>query len=217
MTVAPGRGNRGTMVYPAVTSTAALITMVQMGALEFHIWGSREATLEAPDRVVFDLDPAPEVRWAEVRTAALRLRDDLRERGLESLVMTSGGKGLHVVVPLRPQAGWDAVAGFAREVAEGLVAQYPQQYVATMSKAKRAGKVFIDHFRNGRGATAIAPYSLRARDGAAVATPLAWDELARTAGGAVWTAPRVLRRLRSREDPWAEAGSLGRQTWRQRR
>ena len=201
----------GTKVYPDVTSAAALITMVQLGALEFHIWGSREAHLETPDRIVFDLDPAPDVRWADVRTAALRLREDLSGRGLESLLMTSGGKGLHVVVPMRPEADWSAVKGFSRDVVEDLVRRYPQKYVASMSKAKRPGKVFIDHFRNGRGATAIAPYSLRARDGAPVATPLAWDELGKTAGGGVWTAARVLRRLRSRPDPWAGADQLGRQ------
>jgi bifunctional non-homologous end joining protein LigD len=201
----------GTTTYPDVTSAAALITMVQLGALEFHIWGSREAHLETPDRIVFDLDPAPDVRWADVRTAALRLRDDLSGRGLESLLMTSGGKGLHVVVPLRPEADWSAIKGFARDVVEDLVRRYPQKYVASMSKAKRSGKVFVDHFRNGRGATAIAPYSLRARDGAPVATPLTWDELGKTAGGGVWTAPRVLRRLRSRPDPWAGADQLGRQ------
>jgi len=185
--------------------------MVQLGALEFHIWGSREGHLETPDRIVFDLDPAPDVRWADVRTAAVRLRNDLSRRGLESLLMTSGGKGLHVVVPLRPEADWSDVKRFSRDVAEDLVRRYPQKYVASMSKSKRPGKVFIDHFRNGRGATAIAPYSLRARDGAPVATPLAWNELGKTAGGGVWTAARVLRRLRSRPDPWAGADKLGRQ------
>jgi bifunctional non-homologous end joining protein LigD len=185
--------------------------MVQLGALEFHIWGSREHHLETPDRIVFDLDPAPDVKWAEVRTGALRLREDLADRGLQSLLMTSGGKGLHVVIPLRPEAGWDAVKEFSRAVVEDLVRRYPEKYVATMSKAKRPGKVFIDHFRNGRGATAVAPYSLRRRDGAPVATPIAWDELSRIAGGGVWTAPRVRRRLRSRPDPWEGAGRLARQ------
>lgn len=205
------REGRGSMTYPAIATAEALLTMVQLGALEFHIWGSREDHLELPDRLVFDLDPAPDVRWAEVRRGALRLREDLADRGLQSLLMTSGGKGLHVVVPVRPEAGWDAVKDFSRAVVEDLVRLYPEKYVATMSKAKRPGKVFIDHFRNGRGATAIAPYSLRSRDGAPVATPIAWDELPRTAGGGVWTAPRVRRRLRSRPDPWEGAGRLARQ------
>ena len=201
----------GSMTYAAITTAEALLTMVQLGALEFHIWGSREDHLETPDRIVFDLDPAPDVRWTDVRAGAVRLREHLTDRGLQSLLMTSGGKGLHVVVTLRPEAGWDAVKDFSRAVVEDLVRLYPGKYVATMSKAKRPGKVFIDHFRNGRGATAITPYSLRARDGAPVATPLAWEELGRTAGGGVWTARRLLRRLRSQPDPWAGADQLSRQ------
>ena len=203
--------DKGGMEYPAVATSAALMTMVQLGALEFHIMGSREDHLETPDRLVFDLDPAPDVAWREVVAGARLLRDDLRERGLESLVMTSGGKGLHVVVPLRPEAAWQAVRGFTREVAEGLVERYPQKYTATMSKAKRTGKVFIDHFRNGRAATAVAPYSLRAREGAAVAAPLDWDELGKTRGGAVWTAPRMLASVRlGARAPWAAAAAMDR-------
>jgi bifunctional non-homologous end joining protein LigD len=151
----------------------------------------------------------PDVPWTRVREAARRLRDELAEVGLESLLKTSGGKGLHVVVPVQPRAGWEEAAAFARLVVEHLALQEPDKYTATMSKAKRGGKVFIDHFRNGRGATAVAPYSLRARPGAPVALPLAWDELGSTKGGADWDAQRTLRRLRAqRRDPWADFAAL---------
>ena len=202
-----------TAEYASVNGIEALIAMVQLGVLEFHIGGSREGRLETPDRVVFDLDPAPDVGWRRrPRRRCGCSGTTWRTVVSRSLLMTSGGKGLHVVVPLRPEAGWEAVIQFARDTAEGLVERHPQKFTATMSKAKRTGKVFIDHFRNGRGATAVAPYSLRARESPAVAAPLGWGELGKTSGGAVWTAPRVLRRLRAQaHDPWADERSLARQ------
>jgi bifunctional non-homologous end joining protein LigD len=198
--------------YPVITDLDALLTMVQLGALEFHIWGSKETQLERPDRMVFDLDPAPEVPWKDVRTAARVLRDSLASYGLQSLAMTTGGKGLHVIVPLQPLADWHTIGAFARNVAQSLAAREPQKYTTTMAKAKRTGKIFIDTFRNRRGATAVAPYSLRARDGAPAATPLAWNELGRTAGGAAWTASSVPRRLRAQAaDPWKDYSRLAAQ------
>ncbi|HEX5641476.1 MAG TPA: DNA ligase D, partial [Thermoleophilia bacterium] len=145
-----------------------------------------------------------------VREAARTLRDELEDRGLESYLRTSGGKGLHVVVPFTPRRHWPFVGAFTREVVEALVAREPGRYTATMSKAKRGGKVFVDHFRNGRGATSVTSYSLRARPGAPVAVPISWDELGRTRGGGDWTAERVLRRLRGRDDPWADFPATGR-------
>ena len=199
-----------TVVYPVVDTPEALLAMVQNGSVEFHVWGSRVGAIEAPDILVFDLDPAPDVPWSRVREAARTLRDELEDRGLESYLRTSGGKGLHVVVPFTPRQHWPRVGAFAREVVEALVAHEPGRYTATMSKAKRGGKVFVDHFRNGRGATSVTSYSLRARPGAPVAMPISWDELGRTRGGADWTAERVLRRLRGRDDPWADFAATGR-------
>ena len=146
-----------------------------------------------------------------MREAARALRSELEERGLESFVRTSGGKGLHVVVPYSPGVDWAGAGAFARDVAETLAAREPDRYTATMSKAKRGGRVFMDHFRNGRGATSVTSYSLRARAGAPVALPISWDELGRVGSGGEWTAGRVLRRLRTRrDDPWADFWTVGR-------
>ncbi len=202
--------NEKTVFYPVVDTPEALLAMVQNGSVEFHVWGSRVGAIEAPDILVFDLDPAPDVPWSRVREAARTLRDELEDRGLESYLRTSGGKGLHVVVPFAPRQHWPRVGAFAREVVEALVAHEPGRYTATMSKARRGGRVFIDHFRNGRGATSVTSYSLRARPGAPVAMPISWDELGKTRGGADWTAERVLRRLRGRDDPWADFAATGR-------
>jgi bifunctional non-homologous end joining protein LigD len=199
------------VVYPVVDTAEGLLAMVQNGAVEFHVWGSRVSAIEVPDILVFDLDPGPDVDWRRVREAARTLREELEGRGLESFLRTSGGKGVHVVVPFTSQARWPRVAAFAREVVEALVAREPDKYTATMSKAKRGGKVFIDHFRNGRGATSVTSYSLRGRPGAPVAMPIGWDELGRTRGGADWTAERVLHRLETRAaDPWAGFFETGR-------
>lgn len=197
-------------VYPVVDSPEALIAMVQNGAVEFHVWGARVSAIETPDILVFDLDPAPDVEWRGVREAARALRDELAGRGLESYLRTSGGKGLHVVAPFTSRARWPRVGAFAREVVDALVERQPTRYTATMSKAKRGGKVFVDHFRNGRGATSVASYSLRSRPGAPVAMPVAWDELGAIKAGNAWTAERVLRRLKTRKaDPWADFWTVG--------
>jgi bifunctional non-homologous end joining protein LigD len=200
-----------TVVYPVVDTTEGLLAMVQNGAVEFHVWGSRVEAIETPDILVFDLDPDPALPWRRVREAALALREELAGRGLKSYVRTSGGKGLHVVAPFTPHERWPRVGAFAREVVETLADREPDRYTATMSKAKRGGKVFVDHFRNGRGATSVTSYSLRARAGAPVALPIGWDELGRTQGGADWTAAKVLRRLKTRSaDPWAGFFDTGR-------
>jgi bifunctional non-homologous end joining protein LigD len=198
------------VVYPVVDTPEGLVAMVQNGAVEFHVWGSRVGAIETPDILVFDLDPSPDVPWRRVREAARTLRDELSDRGLESYLRTSGGKGLHVVVPCTSRAQWPRAGAFAREVVEALVAREPAKYTATMSKAKRGGKVFVDHFRNGRGATSVTSYSLRARPGAPVAVPIAWDELGKVKAGSEWTAERMLRRLRTRrDDPWAGFWTTG--------
>jgi DNA ligase D-like protein (predicted polymerase) len=162
----------------AAESAAGLVGATQMGAIEFHIWGSRKMSLEQPDRIVFDLDPDEGLPFGAVRGAASDLRNRLDDLGLPSAAMLSGGKGIHLIVPLRPKAEWAAVRLFSRTVAVILSDAQPDRFVATMSKAKRKGRNFIDWLRNERGATAIAPYSLRARPGAKVAVPATWEELA---------------------------------------
>lgn len=164
--------------YITVSSAAGLVAAAQMGAIEFHIWGSRNKALDRPDRLVFDLDPDDALPFTAVRSAAFDLRDRLDDLGLPSAPMLTGGKGIHVIVPLRPKAEWDTVKLFSRTMAVMLSDAEPDRFVATMSKARRTGRIFIDWLRNERGATAIAPYSVRARPGAKVAVPLSWDDLA---------------------------------------
>ena len=158
-----------------------------MGTIEFHGWGSHVETLEQPDRMVFDLDPDEGLGFADVKKAATDIRRQLADIGLVSFAMLSGGKGVHVVVPVGPGHSWDAHKDFSKRFAEALSLAEPDRYVATMSKAKRKGKIFIDYLRNQRGSTAVLPYSVRARENAPVAVPIGWDALAdaRTAGA--WT------------------------------
>ncbi|WP_437785810.1 DNA ligase D [Sorangium sp. So ce1097] len=198
----------GKRTYLYVETTEGLVSLVQMGALEVHIWGSRVDRIEEPDRMVFDLDPAPELPWARVADAARTVRHLLETLGLRSFVKTTGGKGLHVVVPIEARRGWDEVKPFTKAVADALVRFDPARYTATLSKAKRAGKVFVDYLRNGRGATAVAPYSTRARPGAAVATPLSWDELDAPLDPASFTIETVPQRLATVPDPWAELSGV---------
>lgn len=165
--------------YFYVDDIPGLMALVQMNALEIHPWGSRIETLELPDRMVFDLDPDPSVGWPAIKSAAKDVRDRLLEAGLESFPKLSGGKGVHVVVPLKPKADWEQVRRFAEAFADAMEAGDPDRYVATMSKAKRRGRIFIDWLRNGRGATSVASWSLRARPGAPAAVPLSWAELSR--------------------------------------
>lgn len=163
--------------YLYVDDADGLVACVQMGSIEFHGWGSTVAALEKPDRLVFDLDPDAGLGFEVVRKAAEDLRDHLAEIGLVSFALLSGGKGVHVVVPLTPAAEWPAVKDFADRFARALAQAAPERFVATMSKAQRKGRIFIDWLRNQRGATAIMPYSARARAGAPVAVPVSWSEL----------------------------------------
>ncbi len=167
----------GKSEYAAVADARGLPALVQMGVLEVHLWGALANDAEHPDRLVFDLDPAPDLDFKATIVGAQALRKLLEELGLQSWVKTTGGKGLHVTVPIVPRAGWDEIKDFCRAIAEELTRRYPERYLATMSKAKRQGKIFIDYLRNGRGATFIAPYSTRAREGATIAMPVEWDDL----------------------------------------
>lgn len=191
--------------YLYVDDPSALVAAAQMGVLEFHIWGSRIDDIDRPDRLVLDLDPDASVGFAAVKRAAFQLRDALDALGLVSFPLVTGGKGVHVVSPLARRHGWPTVKAFAGALAGRFAADEPDRYVATMSKAKRKGRVFIDFLRNDRTATAIAPYSPRAREGATLAWPLDWDGL-----DAVQSADAF--RLRgvdtSSPDPWAGYGEV---------
>jgi bifunctional non-homologous end joining protein LigD len=163
--------------YLYVDSAEGLLSCVQMGTIEFHGWGSKADAVELPDRMIFDLDPDEGLDFKAVKTAARHIHDRLADIGLTSFAMLSGGKGVHVIAPLTPGHSWDTHKDFARRFAEALSLAEPDRFVANMSKAKRVGKIFIDYLRNQRGATAVVPYSARARAGAPVAVPIAWGEL----------------------------------------
>jgi len=199
----------GTAPYMTVRDSKALVAMAQIGAIELHIGGVRADAPRQPDRMVLDLDPAPDVPFARVIEAARDLRRRLAARGLTSFVMTTGGKGLHVVVPLRRGPGIEEVSAFAAGLARELQAEDPQRFIAKASKASRHGRIFFDWLRNARGATAICPYSPRARSGAPVAVPLAWSELRAGLTGDRFRIPDVLKRLARRgADPWAGYGRV---------
>jgi bifunctional non-homologous end joining protein LigD len=191
----------GSEDYLYLTEPRAIVAAAQMSAIEFHIWGSLLKTLEKPDRIVFDLDPDEGLGFAKVKDAAFTLREVLGALGLRSLAMLSGGKGVHVVVPIRPQQDWPVVKAFAADLVARVVAEQPDLYVGTMSKAKRRGRLFIDHFRNERGSTAIAPFSPRARPGAPVAWPVRWDALPDIEAANVITLPKAIDLL-AKADAW---------------
>ncbi|SFQ97291.1 DNA ligase D [Poseidonocella sedimentorum] len=163
--------------YMYAATREGLLGAAQMGTLEVHIWGARRDRIERPERLVFDLDPDEGLGFDAVKRAAEELRAGLEACGLEAAPMVTGGKGVHVIVPLRRISGWETVKVFAKTFATVLAERHPERYTASISKAKRKGRIFIDWLRNERGATAIAPYSLRARPGAAVAVPVTWAEL----------------------------------------
>jgi bifunctional non-homologous end joining protein LigD len=197
------KGKGGVRTYAYIEDLAGLVSLVQMGVLELHPWGSRVGDLEHPDRITLDLDPAPGVPWKRVIATARQLRSLLSELRLKSFVKTTGGKGLHVVVPLAPKESWDTVKAFARGVADAMAQRAPKEYTASLSKASRTGKIFIDYLRNSQGATAVAAYSTRALPGAPVATPIAWDELGVDLRSDRFTVRDLPRRLVAlRKDPW---------------
>ncbi len=200
--------------HTAIDDVAGLVGLAQAGVVEVHTWGSHESDIEHPDLLVFDLDPDPAVKWSDVVWAAQLLRERLESLRLEPYVKTTGGKGLHVVCAIEPTMTWEAAKDFAHEVADAVVKEEPSRFVATMTKSRRKGKIFIDYLRNGRGATFIAPYSPRARPGAPVAMPLAWDELTNDLRPDQFTIENAFERLDAlRADPWEKLG----RTWTRRR
>ena len=188
--------------YLLFSSARALVSCAQIGALELHLWASRRDRLERPDRMVFDLDPGEGVDFSTVKRAAVDLRALLQEVDLAAWPLLTGGKGLHLVVMLERRHGWDRFGGFAKGVAEKLVERHPDRFVVTMSKAKRRGRIFIDYLRNRRGATAIAPFSPRAREGAPIAAPVSWQELESIERSAAFSLADSRDRLAGRETAW---------------
>ncbi len=198
-----------TRTYFYVDSLAGILSVVNLGALELHTWGARRDRLERPDRLVFDLDPDPSVGWARVVEAAHAVRQTLAALGLESFAKTTGGKGIHVVVPLVRRTDWDVAYGFAKGVAESIVGAAPDRYTATMSKQKRKGRIFIDYLRNTRGATAVEAYSTRARPAAPVSMPVAWEEVTESLRRDQFTVANAADHMARRTaDPWAGAAAL---------
>ncbi|MES2966082.1 MAG: DNA ligase D, partial [Bdellovibrionota bacterium] len=194
------RGDKEQVLF--IDSADALTELVQLGVLEIHTWGSRVTDLLHPDLLVFDLDPDPTVGWPEVRDAAFELKDMLEALGLRSFVKTSGGKGVHLHVPIRPEVHVDRAKAFSKAVAQLMEREHPYRYTHELAKVKRKGKIFIDYLRNGWGSTAITAYSARAKPDANVALPITWKELKRLRSPAAFTIANAPKKVRSNEDPW---------------
>ena len=201
----------GRATYLMAESVPAIVALLQLGALEIHPWGARVPHLDRPDRIVLDLDPDESLPWDDVRQAALLVKALVENVGLVPFVKTTGGKGLHVVVPLEPSAGWEDVKGFTKAAAELLERTFPDRFTSKLLKVSRGGRTFIDYLRNGEGATAIAAYSLRAKANAPVSTPVAWTELANDLRHAHFNARTVPARLaRLKLDPWRDLADAAR-------
>ena len=189
--------------YLIADNVAALVSLAQMGIVEIHTWNSTDDDVEHPNRIVFDIDPGPRVNWPHVVTAAKLVRDVLKTLGLASWVKTTGGRGLHVVVPVKPERDWSEGLSFAREVSEVIARTDSSRYTTTFAKAGRADKLLIDYLRNNRTNTSVCAFSPRARPDALVSMPLAWRDLA--GGPERWAMMTVPGKLtRNRTDPWAD-------------
>ena len=178
----------------AVEDLTGLLSLVQAGVLEVHVRGSTIDRLDLCTRIVFDIDPGPDIGWADIVRAAREVRERLEAIDLESFVKLSGGKGVHVVLPVAP-VGWETVKTFVQAFAQAMAADDPDRYVATMTKSKRKGKIFVDYFRNSLEQTSVAAYSTRARAGAPVSVPVTWDELGRVKSANQYTLLNVGKRL----------------------
>jgi len=202
-------GDGKTEDYYYAPDAYGLISEVQMNTIEFHTWGSRIDTLEKPDIMVFDLDPDAGMDIGKVRQGARDLKSLLDKLSLVSFLKTSGGKGYHIVIPFKPSTDWDAFHGFSKNIAKAMESTWPENYTSNSRKEHRNNRIFIDWMRNGRGATSVAPYSLRARDGAPVSMPISWNELDTVAPKDI-TMYDALKRLDS-DDPWEGFFSTGQQ------
>lgn len=190
--------------YAYVQTADHLLELVQLGVVEFHPWGCKVDDIEHPDQLIFDLDPSPGVSWKSVMDTARLLQTLLESLGLTTFLRTTGGKGLHLVVPIEPQQDWDLAKQFSKAVAQHLAQLYPQRLTSVMSKSKRHKRIFIDYLRNGRGSTAVASYSVRARESAPVAVPIRWNELNAAMRPDRYNVSNLRRRLAAlKEDPWS--------------
>ncbi|ADU13042.1 DNA ligase D [Asticcacaulis excentricus] len=195
--------------YIMITDAHGLISLMQWGVMEIHPRGCMATTPNRPDRLIFDLDPDPEADWADVVAGAAEVRERMTEFDLQSFLKTTGGKGLHVVIPIQPQYDWSAIKAFTRAVAESMTHDSPRRFVAQASKSKRKGRVFIDYLRNDFTATAVAPYAVRARPGAPVAMPIDWKALSRDLDPAGFTLENTPAHLgRRKADPWADMARM---------
>ena len=174
-----------------------------MSVLEWHLWGSRIKAIEKPERIIFDIDPDEGLGFEQVRDAAVDIAKALEDLGLQSYPLISGGKGIHVIAPLVPKLEWPEIKTFCKAIAQRLADQQPDRFVATMSKAKRKGRMFIDYLRNERGSTAIAPWSSRSRPGAPAAVPVGWDELPGIKAANQFTLAMAAERAK-KPDPWKD-------------
>jgi bifunctional non-homologous end joining protein LigD len=198
-------GSGAVRPYVTLDDAAGLVSLIQHGVLEVHVWGSRSDDVDLPDRIVFDLDPGPGVSWKRVIEGARELKDRLEALELESWLKTSGGKGLHIVVPVARRSTWDDVAAFTRAVAYKMASDSPKKYIAKASKAARKGLIFVDWIRNTRGATSVAAWSTRARPGAPISVPIAWGAIDDLEGGDQFKFSNILDLVhRRRRDPWAD-------------
>jgi bifunctional non-homologous end joining protein LigD len=199
------RDDPGGIPFVRIPNLRELIASVQGGTFELHSWGSSFPRIDRPDRITFDLDPDPELPWRTFREALELTRALLDSLELKWFAKTTGGKGLHFVLPIARRDGWDEIKDFARRFAEHLAGSVPALFTATMSKAKRAGRVYVDYLRNGEGATAVTAYSLRARPGLPVSMPVAWEALDDDVRGDRFNLGNVTRILAGRRvDPWAD-------------
>jgi bifunctional non-homologous end joining protein LigD len=197
--------NGGASVYLMAESVSAIVALLQMGVLEIHPWGSRADRLGFPDRIVLDLDPDEALAWADVKQSVAVVKALIENIGLVPFVKTTGGKGLHIVVPIQPSASWEDVKGFTKAIAEFLERGFPDRFTSKLLKVSRGGRIFIDYLRNAEGATAVAAYSLRAKASAPVATPIEWDELDRDLRFAHFNVRNVPKRLaKLKANPWRD-------------
>src|SRR3569623_2137151 len=190
------------MVY--VAKPEGLLSAAQMNVIEVHTWNCVHTTMDKPDRVTFDLDPGEGVQWHQIQEAAHLVHAFLAELGLPGFLKTSGGKGLHIVVPLKKQYDWDTVKDFSQAVVQHLARAIPDRFVAKSGGTNRVGKIFIDYLRNGYGATTVCAWSARSRPGLGISVPVRWNELASLKGGAHWTVASVHERLDEGNAPWAD-------------
>lgn len=199
------KDSTGSQDYLCIDDAVGLLELVQMNTIEFHPWGALAQSPDRADRIVFDLDPHASVAWSDVVAGCALIRYHLESLGVTAFLRTSGGKGLHIVVPLKPSMPWQSVRTFARGVAETLATRHPDRFVSVAGEDKRAGRIFIDWLRNARGATSIASYSLRARSDAGVAMPLAWPNLAKLESAHAFSITNAIAHIkRRRSDPWRD-------------